>query len=151
MIVAGGPIWCMPCGCLRCWVGGCGRAGDLQRGGSRAGGRRRDECRRRSCAMGHRGRLGRRACAHGCVGGVLVAEFLGERKLANLRKLIDQARSFDRSALFTLADFITQLGEFVAEQPKEALAATQPESTDAVKLMTIHGAKGLEFPLVAVP
>lgn len=83
--------------------------------------------------------------------GVLVGEFLGERKLANLRKLIDQARSFDRSALFTLADYITQLGEFVAEQPKEALAATQPETTDVVKLMTIHGAKGLEFPLVAVP
>jgi ATP-dependent helicase/nuclease subunit A len=83
--------------------------------------------------------------------GVLVAEFLGERKLANLRKLIDQARQFDRSALFTLSDFITQLAEFVADQPKEALAATHPESTDVVKLLTIHMAKGLEFPLVAVP
>lgn len=83
--------------------------------------------------------------------GVLLAEFLGERKLANLRKLIDQARAFDRSALFTLADFITQLAEFVAEQPKEALAATHPESTNVVKLLTIHAAKGLEFPLVVVP
>lgn len=82
---------------------------------------------------------------------VLLGEFLGERKLANLRKLIDQARSFDRSGMFTLADFITQLAEFVARQPDEPLAATHPESTDVVRLMTIHQAKGLEFPVVIVP
>ena len=58
---------------------------------------------------------------------VLLAEFLGERKLANLRKLIDQARSFDQSGMFTLADFITQLSEFIARQPDEPLAATHPE------------------------
>ncbi len=48
---------------------------------------------------------------------LLLAEFLGERKLANLRKLIDQARSFDQSGLFTLSDFIHELGEFIARQP----------------------------------
>jgi len=82
---------------------------------------------------------------------VLLAEFMGTRKLANLHKLIDQARSFDRPGMFTLADFITQLSEFVARQPDEPLAATHPETTDVVRLMTIHQAKGLEFPLVAVP
>ena len=40
---------------------------------------------------------------------LLLAEFLGERKLANLHKLIEQARSFDRAGIFTLSDFITQL------------------------------------------
>jgi len=82
---------------------------------------------------------------------ILLAEFLGERKLANLRKLIEQARSFDRSGIFTLADFITQLSQFVARQPDEPLAATHPESTKVVRLMTIHQAKGLEFPVVVVP
>ncbi len=82
---------------------------------------------------------------------VLLAEFLGQRKLANLRKLIDQARSFDRAGIFSLADFITQLSEFVARQPDEPLAATHPESTDVVRLMTIHQSKGLEFPVVVVP
>jgi len=82
---------------------------------------------------------------------VLLAEFLGQRKLANLRKLIEQARSFDRSGIFTLADFITQLSQFVVRQPDEALAATYPESADVVRLMTIHQAKGLEFPVVVVP
>jgi len=82
---------------------------------------------------------------------VLLAEFLGPRKLANLHKLIDQARSFDQAGIFTLSDFITQLSEFIARQPDEPLAATHPESVDAVRLMTIHQAKGLEFPVVIVP
>jgi len=82
---------------------------------------------------------------------VLLGEFLGERKLANLHKLVDQARGFDRSGVFTLDDFITQLSEFVARQPDEPLAATCPESTDVVRLMTIHQSKGLEFPVVFVP
>ncbi len=81
----------------------------------------------------------------------LLAEFLGERKLANLRKLIDLARTFDRSDVLTLSDFITQLSDFVANQPDEPLAATHPESMDVVRLMTIHQSKGLEFPVVVVP
>ncbi len=82
---------------------------------------------------------------------ILLAEFMGERKLANLRKLIDQARTFDRSGIFTLGDFIRQLSEFVAKQPDEPLAATMPESADVLRLMTIHQAKGLEFPVVVLP
>jgi ATP-dependent helicase/nuclease subunit A len=82
---------------------------------------------------------------------VLLGEFLGERKLANLRKLIEMARSFDRTGLFSLSDFNAQLSEFVVRQPREPLAATQAEATSAVQIMTIHQAKGLEFPLVVVP
>ena len=79
-----------------------------------------------------------------------LAEFMGQRKLANLRKLLDQARAFDQSGVLGLADFIVQLSQFVVEQPREPLAATNPEGTDVVRLMTIHQAKGLEFPVVFV-
>ena len=81
----------------------------------------------------------------------LLGEFLGERKLANLQKLVEQARAFDRQGGFTLSDFITQLSQFVARQPDEALAATHPETTDVVRLMSVHQSKGLEFPVVVVP
>jgi ATP-dependent helicase/nuclease subunit A len=78
-------------------------------------------------------------------------EFLGDRKLANLWKLTDLARTFDRSGLFGLAEFIARLADLVKAQPREEQAATQPESADVVRLMTIHQAKGLEFPVVFVP
>ncbi len=78
-------------------------------------------------------------------------EFLGDRKLANLWKLMDLARTFDRSGLFGLAEFIARLADLVKAQPREEQAATQPESADVVRLMTIHQAKGLEFPVVFVP
>jgi ATP-dependent helicase/nuclease subunit A len=78
-------------------------------------------------------------------------EFLGDRKLANLWKLVDLARTFDRSGLFGLADFIARLGDLVSAQPREEQASTQPENADVVRLMTIHQAKGLEFPVVFVP
>ncbi|MBX7166635.1 MAG: UvrD-helicase domain-containing protein [Pirellulales bacterium] len=81
----------------------------------------------------------------------LLADFLGERQVANLHKLIDQARQFDASGTLTLTDFIRQLAEFVVRQPREPLAATQPESQDVVRLMSIHQAKGLEFPIVVLP
>lgn len=80
----------------------------------------------------------------------LLAEFLGERKLANLQKLLEQARAADQSGRTELDGFITQLAEFVAAQPKEALAATSPEEEDVIRLMTIHQSKGLEFPVVAL-
>jgi ATP-dependent helicase/nuclease subunit A len=82
---------------------------------------------------------------------VLLSEFLGERKLANLHKLVEQARAADHSGASDLDAFITQLNQFTTRDPKEALAATLPEAADVIRLMTIHHAKGLEFPLVIVP
>ena len=81
----------------------------------------------------------------------LLAEFLGPRKAANVEKLIEQARALDRGSPGDLPGFIAQLTEFVQHAPKEALAATQAHSGDVVRIMTIHYAKGLEFPLVVLP
>lgn len=80
----------------------------------------------------------------------LMTEFLGPRKAANVEKLVEQARSLDAHNPGDLPGFITQLSEFVLRAPKEALAATQSEG-DVIRIMTIHYAKGLEFPLVVLP
>ena len=82
---------------------------------------------------------------------VVLTEFLGHRKLANLQKLIERARLTDLSGANDLDGFITQLSQFISREPREALAATLPEAANVIRLMTIHHAKGLEFPLVVVP
>lgn len=82
---------------------------------------------------------------------ILTGDFLGDRKLANLRKLVEMARQFDASGVFTLSDFIRRLHDAVSQQPDEAPAAVRAEKSPVVRLMTIHQAKGLEFPIVIVP
>lgn len=80
----------------------------------------------------------------------LLAEYLGKRKLANLRKLIEMARQFERTGLLTLSDFVAQLQDALADEADEEMAATHPETSNVIRLMTIHKSKGLEFPLVVV-
>lgn len=77
-------------------------------------------------------------------------EFLGDRKVANLWKLTEEARTFDRAGR-RVVDFIQHLDRVIAAQPREEQAATQPEDAEVVRLMSIHQAKGLEFPVVILP
>lgn len=81
----------------------------------------------------------------------LVCEFLGARKLANIRKLVRTARDFDRRGGFGLADFVGRLRAFADDPPKEEQAAVTEEDGQSVRIMTVHQAKGLEFPIVILP
>ncbi len=81
----------------------------------------------------------------------LACEFLGERKLANTRKLVAIARSFDRQGGFSLGTLAARLSALLDEQAREEQAAASPENEDSIRLMTIHQAKGLEFPIVVIP
>ena len=80
----------------------------------------------------------------------LLIEFLGSRKLANMEKLIEQARICDASG-GDLCTFLVQLKEFISKPPTEGDAATSESDADVVRLMTIHSSKGLEFPIVILP
>jgi ATP-dependent helicase/nuclease subunit A len=77
-------------------------------------------------------------------------EPLADRKLANLWKLMELARAYDvRSVGF--AGFVAEIADAVERELKEGQAATRPESDDVVRMMTVHKAKGLQFPVVFVP
>jgi ATP-dependent helicase/nuclease subunit A len=81
----------------------------------------------------------------------LIGEFLGDRKRANARKLVQMARRFDEQGGFTLADFVARLRADLRGATKETQAATTDEEGEIIRLMSIHQAKGLEFPIVVLP
>jgi ATP-dependent exoDNAse (exonuclease V) beta subunit len=79
----------------------------------------------------------------------------GARRLANVRKLMRLAREHEAEHgrdLRGFVDLINALGGGVdnRDEDRESEAPVEGEALDAVRLMTIHRAKGLEFPVVCV-
>jgi ATP-dependent helicase/nuclease subunit A len=75
----------------------------------------------------------------------------GKQKYANLRKISELTRSFEKRDLFEAEDFFKIVDDLKLMEIRESEAPTDIEEGDVVKLMTIHAAKGLEFPVVIVP
>jgi ATP-dependent helicase/nuclease subunit A len=72
----------------------------------------------------------------------------GERRLANVHKLVSVARRFEAGEGRDLRGFLDHVAH--AEVGREADAPVGEGELDAVRLMSIHAAKGLEFPVVCV-
>jgi len=97
------------------------------------------------------GRLGpaailREALAARSLEAVLAALPRGEQRVANVQKLLAIAeRHVDARA------FRTWLDDAAEQEVAESEAATFSEEDDAVRLLTVHASKGLDFPVVFVP
>ncbi|HEY1232770.1 MAG TPA: UvrD-helicase domain-containing protein [Candidatus Binatia bacterium] len=74
--------------------------------------------------------------------------FHGEQAVANLQKLAKEAERLGREGTTTLKEAIRQLEKRVLEVKDEGESALAEEHLDAVRIMSIHKAKGLEFPIV---
>jgi ATP-dependent helicase/nuclease subunit A len=79
------------------------------------------------------------------------ASLHGEQAVANLRKVRDMADAVVDRPYLTLTGFVDLMMTRLSEQPDEAESALAEESLDAVRVLTIHKAKGLEFPVVILP
>ena len=80
----------------------------------------------------------------------VLAQWDGKRRYANLRKLMRLARSYEALRGPDIEGF----GKFIRDQQAvgaaQLEAVSEEEGADAVRLLTIHAAKGLEFKVVVV-
>jgi ATP-dependent helicase/nuclease subunit A len=81
----------------------------------------------------------------------LLARLGGRGRMANARKLMRLAREFEAHEGRDLRGFLAAAEELAERDEREGLAAVQAEEHDGARIMTVHAAKGLEFPVVAVP
>ncbi|MGH9958379.1 MAG: 3'-5' exonuclease, partial [Pyrinomonadaceae bacterium] len=81
---------------------------------------------------------------------VIAANFDGAQRLANVQKLFTLAERFERSGAYLIRDLVRYVEEFEAIGSREGEGQID-ESANAVRLMTIHQEKGLEFPVVIIP
>ncbi|MCK5832863.1 UvrD-helicase domain-containing protein [bacterium] len=69
----------------------------------------------------------------------------GQQKIANIQKFIQICVKFDGNGIEQLALHLNNL-----DQTDESEANIENDNSDAVKIMTIHQSKGLEFPIVMI-
>ena len=80
----------------------------------------------------------------------VLAQWDGRRRYANLRKLARLARAYEQLRGPDVEGFVRFVSEQDAAGVKELEAVAEEEGAGAVRLLTIHAAKGLEFKVVVV-
>ncbi|HEY3248129.1 MAG TPA: UvrD-helicase domain-containing protein [bacterium] len=75
----------------------------------------------------------------------------GEQRVANLVKVVQLARALEGSGILTFRAFVHWLRDMERQAVDEAESPTVEEGDDVVRIMSIHAAKGLEFPIVVLP
>ena len=83
--------------------------------------------------------------------GTLKTGRYGRQRWANYQKLLELARNFDGDEKKqTLPNFVEFLDTLITEEPQEGNAPIETDGS-AVQIMTIHAAKGQQFPVVFLP
>jgi ATP-dependent helicase/nuclease subunit A len=80
---------------------------------------------------------------------IMAARADGKQHIANIEKLISLTSDFMKEGYQTLYDFVNYL-KLSIEQKDDEPQASFSEESDAVKIMTLHQSKGLEYPVIVL-
>jgi ATP-dependent helicase/nuclease subunit A len=75
----------------------------------------------------------------------------GDQILSNIEKLLNIIRTREEGGRYRLPDLVADLLDALDREEREGEAMIDDPDMNAVTVMTIHAAKGLEFPIVFVP
>lgn len=81
---------------------------------------------------------------------IIAASFDGAQRLANVDKLVALADRFERAGPHMIRDFVRFVRDFEKAKGRESEGSLEA-ADNAIRLMTIHQSKGLEFPVVVIP
>jgi ATP-dependent helicase/nuclease subunit A len=81
----------------------------------------------------------------------MLVDYNGEQLFANLKKIIRVAEENEKSGFNSLIDFAESLKQLINSTTREGEAQTDLEDETTVKVMTVHQAKGLQYPVVIHP
>ncbi len=73
----------------------------------------------------------------------------GEQSIANVYKFLELTRAYDGENSPSLEDYIDYLEDIRLGSEGEGIIKS--EDDNVVNIMTIHGSKGLQFPVVIIP
>lgn len=82
---------------------------------------------------------------------ILLTQSQGFQKYRNIEKLMRIADEFDGKDMYHAREFIYYINVLRQEDSQSGDALLDTEDSDAVKILTIHASKGLEFRAVLIP
>ena len=71
----------------------------------------------------------------------------GPQRVANVKMLLEKAENYEKTSYFGLFHFIRYMEQLQKYDIDEGEAGNTDETRDAVRIMSIHKSKGLEFPI----
>jgi ATP-dependent helicase/nuclease subunit A len=82
---------------------------------------------------------------------IVATDIRGDQILANIDKILNYSLEYEKKQSGSIIDFTESLKYLINRHQKEGEAILDLTEDNSVKILTIHQAKGLEFPVVFLP